>query len=176
MLIDSICLQCSQNFKVEQREIKRGNGLFCSRRCFHLQRKKNYKPRQPNVECALCKKPFYKTKFRQSKSHSGLYFCCRSHKDEAQRIGGFPEIQPPHYGKTLAGYRVTAFRNLPHLCNKCGWNKLEQVLVVHHIDGDRSNNQLSNLEILCPNCHWEYHITHLSSVRDEGIEPSTSAV
>lgn len=26
-------------------------------------------------------------------------------------------------------------------------------LQLHHIDGDRSNNQISNIQILCPNCH-----------------------
>ena len=24
---------------------------------------------------------------------------------------------------------------------------------IHHIDGDHFNNELSNLQILCPNCH-----------------------
>jgi 5-methylcytosine-specific restriction endonuclease McrA len=26
-------------------------------------------------------------------------------------------------------------------------------LEVHHIDGDRTNNSLENLQLLCPNCH-----------------------
>ena len=26
-------------------------------------------------------------------------------------------------------------------------------LEVHHLDGDRMNNELSNLQLLCPNCH-----------------------
>ena len=25
---------------------------------------------------------------------------------------------------------------------------------VHHIDGDKLNNTLENLQILCPNCHY----------------------
>ncbi len=28
-------------------------------------------------------------------------------------------------------------------------------LELHHIDNNHSNNNLSNLNILCPNCHWE---------------------
>jgi predicted RNA-binding Zn-ribbon protein involved in translation (DUF1610 family) len=24
---------------------------------------------------------------------------------------------------------------------------------VHHVDGNRNNNDLSNLQLLCPNCH-----------------------
>ena len=41
-------------------------------------------------------------------------------------------------------------------CNKCGiteWNKLEAPLELHHKDGNRQNNNKSNLEILCSNCH-----------------------
>ena len=43
-------------------------------------------------------------------------------------------------------------------CSKCGWNEINQVtnkipLEVNHIDGDSTNNNVENLEILCPNCH-----------------------
>jgi hypothetical protein len=33
------------------------------------------------------------------------------------------------------------------------WNKLPITLQAHHIDGDRTNNVLDNLSLLCPNCH-----------------------
>lgn len=42
-------------------------------------------------------------------------------------------------------------------CNRCGWNNLLSVLEIHHIDRNRSNNHISNLEILCPNCHTIEH-------------------
>ena len=29
----------------------------------------------------------------------------------------------------------------------------EIALELHHIDGDTTNNELSNLQYLCPNCH-----------------------
>ena len=41
-------------------------------------------------------------------------------------------------------------------CECCGiteWNGKEIRLQVHHIDGDHFNNELENLQILCPNCH-----------------------
>lgn len=41
-------------------------------------------------------------------------------------------------------------------CEKCGniiWNGLPIPLEVHHKDGNKENNMLDNLEILCPNCH-----------------------
>jgi Zn finger protein HypA/HybF involved in hydrogenase expression len=41
-------------------------------------------------------------------------------------------------------------------CEKCGltkWMNVDLSLQLHHIDGDHHNNELDNLQILCPNCH-----------------------
>jgi len=41
-------------------------------------------------------------------------------------------------------------------CERCGnveWLGLPIPLEVHHINGDKSKNELSNLQLLCPNCH-----------------------
>ena len=41
-------------------------------------------------------------------------------------------------------------------CECCGiekWNNKPIRLQVHHIDGDHFNNELSNIQLLCPNCH-----------------------
>tara|TARA_R110000868_G_scaffold409970_1_gene696727 strand:- start:587 stop:1087 length:501 start_codon:yes stop_codon:yes gene_type:complete len=41
-------------------------------------------------------------------------------------------------------------------CEICGidkWLGKQIALELHHVDGDRYNNSLSNLKILCPNCH-----------------------
>ena len=48
----------------------------------------------------------------------------------------------------------------PHKCEKCGrttwiFGDMEYPipLEAHHIDGDRTNNTLDNLMLICPNCH-----------------------
>ena len=41
-------------------------------------------------------------------------------------------------------------------CERCGlntWQGSPLPLEIHHIDGNRRNHDLSNLQILCPNCH-----------------------
>lgn len=41
-------------------------------------------------------------------------------------------------------------------CECCGnseWFGQPLPLEIHHIDGNRQNNNLNNLQILCPNCH-----------------------
>ena len=39
------------------------------------------------------------------------------------------------------------------ICNLSLWNKEPIPIQLHHIDGNNQNNSLSNLHILCPNCH-----------------------
>lgn len=41
-------------------------------------------------------------------------------------------------------------------CECCGitnWNNKSLVFQLHHIDGNNRNNAVSNLQLLCPNCH-----------------------
>ena len=41
-------------------------------------------------------------------------------------------------------------------CENCGleeWQGNQIPLEIHHVDGDELNSNLSNLQILCPNCH-----------------------
>lgn len=43
-----------------------------------------------------------------------------------------------------------------HICECClniTWNGQPIPLEVHHKDGDKTNNSLKNLQLLCPNCH-----------------------
>lgn len=51
-------------------------------------------------------------------------------------------------------YRIKAIAHYPYKCDICG---LTERLVVHHSDGNRLNNDISNLRILCPTCHRNQH-------------------
>jgi len=49
-------------------------------------------------------------------------------------------------------------------CERCGYDKVE-ILQVHHKNRDCSNNELDNLKLLCPNCHFEEHFLEKSWMR-----------
>lgn len=161
-LITKICPNCRISFSAVLAEHNRGGSIYCSRKCFGLARRaKPKKEKNANVFCAYCKKPFYKRPSTLVNSKSGLYFCCREHKDISQRIGGIEEIQPDHYGTIgnthKARYRDIAFRDKEKECEICGYNKYVEVLQIHHKDCNRMNNAIENLIILCPTCHIETH-------------------
>jgi hypothetical protein len=150
-----ICKNCNINFTILTKHTKNKRGKFCSLSCsakYYAEKQKTL-----NVSCAFCNKLFHK-KPSKLNSKSGLYFCCREHKHKAQKISaGFYELHPSHYGKNESNYRKLAFSNYPKECNRCDYEKNINVLIVHHIDHNRQNNKLNNLEILCRNCHYEHH-------------------
>lgn len=56
---------------------------------------------------------------------------------------------------------MSAHQILVHLlgdkCVSCGST---QNLHLHHKDGDRKNNNIANIELLCERCHYEKHATN----------------
>jgi 5-methylcytosine-specific restriction endonuclease McrA len=160
-VIEILCQHCGKAFEARKADVKRGFAKYCSFACSGLACKARRKAQQvPNLVCAWCKANFYRQPGRAGKnSRSGLSFCSRQCKDQAQQLGGLSEIQPDHYGTldTTKEYRLIAFRHLPNRCNRCGYDKFPAVLEVHHQDRNRENNKLENLEILCPTCHEEHH-------------------
>lgn len=152
------CLHCKIEFTPPLREVKRGNGKFCSLKCsssYAAQQRANALPR--NATCALCGIAFRKSPSKLATAEQ--HFCCREHKDIAQkRVNGI--IILPHYGTGMARYRSLALDLYGAKCNRCGFDRHEAALDVHHKDRNRLNNDPSNLEVLCRNCHGIEHYTN----------------
>ena len=59
-------------------------------------------------------------------------------------------------GRYIDGTQSTIYRKMVEKthCNRCG---SKDQLLVHHADGDHTNNVVENLEVLCSPCHSSHH-------------------
>ena len=145
------CDNCNKDYSKQQRLAEgAAQEHYCSTTCYNQADVSN---KYEHLYCAHCNKAFRRLKSKM-KSKSGLYFCCREHKDLGQTY--IKEIQPSHYGTGLPDYRKIAFEHYELKCDDCS-NKDIRVLQVHHKDRNRNNNSVDNLQILCANCHCIEH-------------------
>ena len=62
----------------------------------------------------------------------------------------------PYYQTFKLRNRLIKEKIIEYKCDCCGiskWNNMDISLQLDHIDGNSTNHVLSNLRLLCPNCH-----------------------
>lgn len=163
------CKMCSSQFKRKYR--KKGKPqIYCSRKCRYLD---SYVQRQ----CVTCKKQFTKNILSKKSDHFCSLSCIQRYPCQlcGQIITGRIKFQSGE--KKFCGRACASFFNqtlkstleyIPNgfaksikdhgkiICNNCGIEDI-QVLVVHHLNRNRKDNSLENLETLCANCHHKIH-------------------
>lgn len=150
LFAEAKCVTCNKLFKREKRLFK-SEYITCSLTCNNIA-----KGNTKLVTCDHCGTIFPRASAKVSVGKSGLNFCNRSCKEEAQKYN--EAIMPDHYhtGSGINSYRDKAFSLYKHCCNRCGYDNV-LALEVHHKDRNRHNNAAVNLEILCANCHTLEH-------------------
>lgn len=150
------CRQCQTKFYAKPNWIARGWGKFCSRKCSSLANRKG-----EIRNCEHCGQEVYKSRKEISRSKSKKLFC--SKKCSLSWLAGqYKEDKHPNWLGGRSVYKTKYENNLEKQglepqCLRC--QKIDKrILVVHHIDGNRSNNKLNNLTCLCRNCHFLVHI------------------
>ncbi|MDP2736716.1 MAG: HNH endonuclease signature motif containing protein [bacterium] len=145
------CKRCNQELYVKPSHLKMGYGKYCSVKCrIESSRKGKY------VHCEICGKEVWRIPKDLKGSKSGKFFCNKScqTKWRNEYFSG-----PNHYlwkgGEFI--YRQKMLKSgARQVCQKCGIVD-KRILIVHHIDHNRRNNDLSNLMWLCMNCHYLIH-------------------
>jgi len=142
-----ICNNCGEEFLRAIKNI--GNKNYCSKGCLHASQRIGIE-----YSCDFCGEKFIVNPSKKNKR--GFYFCSRKCKENAQSIDSgdkFINLRPYHYKDGLSKYQDRAYKRYGEVCNKCGYSENKSALQVHHIDGNRENNKIENLEVLCANCH-----------------------
>jgi len=107
--------------------------------------------------CPVCGKDFVTTDDPSEAKITCSYLCSNRYFRTKHLLGEFgPETKIYH-----TNYRTLCINHYGHKCVFCDW---DMCVDVHHIDRDRSNNDISNLIPLCPNHHA---LTKLSEYRDD---------
>lgn len=132
----------------------------CSSFCSHKKTSKKVK-----VNCSWCKNEVLKPASKLKASKSGLYFCGRKCKDEAQKIDGLKEIHPKHYHDGSRAYSERAFNEYGYKCVDCNVTS-RTFLQVHHKDSDRNNGNIENLEVVCTNHHMLRHLRYRERTKE----------
>jgi len=150
--------------------------------------------RRPNTVCSICRKPIYRRPVEIEKNSGRVYCSMLCFGKSCRREVACLNCGKPILGglnkKTCdracanihrTGIRYTAERSKDKVssqralklrllkqrgnaCERCGYSKFE-ILQVHHKDRNRENNDVSNLELICPNCHFEEHYLEKSWLR-----------
>lgn len=85
-------------------------------------------------------------------------FCSLKCGGEYKRNEIFKKIEKGDMTLSTRNYKNYLIYKYGEKCMKCDWNKVHEItkkvpIQLNHIDGNSDNNKISNLELLCPNCH-----------------------
>jgi len=145
------CTYCGKSFYKKPCQIKSRPVHYCSRDCFNMEVRTRIE-----CICTQCGKKIEKVPSQIKKSKSGNHFCSQScanaHNNSLYRSGE----NHPNWNGGYGSYRERALKEYGSCCQnkKCSMgNVKEEMLDVHHIDGDRGNNAIDNLVVLCVWCH-----------------------
>lgn len=146
-----VCGLCKKEFYAKPNWLKIGHGKYCSIRCRGVAKRKG-----KQVKCGVCAKEIYKSLKSIKGSQSGKLFCSKK-CSLVWHNSYFVRERHSNWKTGEFSYKQhvlrTGVKAYCRLCNKDD----TRILLVHHLDKDRSNNALSNLTWLCHNCHFLVH-------------------
>lgn len=153
------CDNCNISFYKTQSQFKKSVRHFCSRSCAASFNNKIFPKRSHDNKCTLCGIKTLKPTARY----------CDTCRKQATIIPisekTILEMQSP-LNKNLFSYvRKHArekLKNYPQVCAHCGYDKHVETCHIKPISSFpkttkiKDVNNLNNLILLCPNCHWEF--------------------
>lgn len=168
MPVECFCKQCGSRFFKPPAAIRDGRGIFCRRQCASEWKGIAYKGRKTSyqyptgpanhnwkgikipIPCPVCGTMF-------SRCSSSQKTCSNQCGHKLTGITNSGENNPNWKGIDVhlrRNYRAIVGDLFKH-CERC--HRTQCRLVAHHKDHDRTNNTVSNIEVLCYSCHTLEH-------------------
>jgi hypothetical protein len=137
------CKVCATPIYRRPAEISVNRGrVFCSVNCCGIFNRKE-------IPCAMCGKLIMAGLNKKTCSRG----CANKYRTGIKYKMGRPSKSKVRSQQLL---KIRLLKERGKKCERCNYNKYE-ILQIHHKNRDRNNNELSNLELICPNCHYEEH-------------------
>lgn len=150
---NKVCLNCSKGYYTKPSWVSKSK--YCSRKC-HSESMVHPVKKVGRANCLRCSKEFTDRPHKIKKR----MFCSISCKNIHQKPS-LGKLNKDHnqFKNGIGVYRREALKFYGKKCQKChSGERLE----VHHIDENRTNNEMSNLSVLCITCHNMEHRTHIA--------------
>ncbi|TSC61896.1 MAG: HNH endonuclease [Parcubacteria group bacterium Gr01-1014_48] len=149
------CIVCSTPVYRRPVEIQKNRGnVFCRQACYGVFQRKE-KP------CVICGLPILASAHKKTCSRG----CANKNRAEIK----YHVSSPRDKVKSQQALKVRLLNARGKHCERCNYSKYE-ILHVHHKDRNRDNNNLTNLELICPNCHHEEHYLEKSWLKNVSIK------
>lgn len=149
---NTICHWCKKEIYKRASHLERYKIHFCNIIC-----KQNYESslsKKIDISCSNCNKIIQRTRYQLRKSLNGIYFCDNMCKNRYLNIIRWKDN---YQVKNHRVKREEIISKCNKKCSNCGFDGDVRMLDIHHIDGNHSNNDVSNLTSICVWCHQKYH-------------------
>lgn len=148
---NTVCIVCDKAVYKRPCEIQRNKGrVFCSMACFGVSCRRE-------IPCVICEKPILSGLHRKTCSRS----CSNRHRAGIK----YKVNKPRDKVNSQRALKIRLLKDRGENCERCDYDKYE-ILQVHHKNKDRNNNDFDNLELICPNCHYEEHYLEKSWLKN----------
>ena len=145
------CKICINTFYVRPNHLNRGWGKYCSKQCQNKSQLKG-----SFVVCETCASVTWRSPKDLRKSKSGKFFCGKSCQTRWRNKQYKGSRHANWRGGEYTYQRIMKEHGIEPVCKNCDITD-KRVLLIHHIDHNRKNNNITNLVWLCRNCHYLIH-------------------
>jgi len=133
------CIKCNK-----EHDGSYGSGKYCSVSCANSRVRTDAVKRK--ISEGMLKSEWWKT----------CDFSYNSNPSKIEKSRNTFKQKRDYTKAHISSIKVWIKEDRGHKCEECGiekWLGKRLPMEIDHIDGNNKNNDLSNLKILCPNCH-----------------------